>query len=137
MVERLRPRVQQIAEELLRYEGPVERALNRWATEDVELGGKTIRRGEGVIVILGSADRDPARFRDPGVLDFARVDNKHLAFGRSSHYCLGAPLARLEAETAVGSGRPSASTGSARDEQTNKRHERIAFRFAPQDPERR
>jgi cytochrome P450 len=88
-------------EELLRYDGPVERALNRWAAEDVELGGKTIHRGEGIIVILGSADRDPARFRNPNVLDFTRDDNKHVAFGRGSHYCLGAPLARLEAEIAL------------------------------------
>jgi cytochrome P450 len=88
-------------EELLRYEGPVERALNRWAAEDVELGGKTIRRGDGVIVVLGSADRDAARFRDPDVLDFERDDNKHVAFGRGSHYCLGAPLARLEADIAL------------------------------------
>jgi cytochrome P450 len=88
-------------EELLRYDGPVERTLNRWAATDVELGGQTIRRGEGVIVILGSADRDPSRFPDPDVLDFAREDVKHLAFGRGSHYCLGAPLARLEAEIAL------------------------------------
>jgi cytochrome P450 len=88
-------------EELLRFDGPVERALNRWAAQDVELGGKTIRRGEGIIVILGSADRDPARFRNPNVLDFTREDNKHVAFGRGSHYCLGAPLARLEAEIAL------------------------------------
>jgi cytochrome P450 len=87
-------------EELLRYDSPVERTLNRWATEDVELGGKTIKRGESVIVILGSADRDPARFADPDELDFARED-KHIAFGRGSHYCLGAPLARLEGEIAV------------------------------------
>jgi cytochrome P450 len=88
-------------DELLRYDGPVERTLNRWAATDVELGGQTIRRGEGVIVILGSADRDPSRFPDPDVLDFAREDVKHLAFGRGSHYCLGAPLARLEAEIAL------------------------------------
>jgi cytochrome P450 len=87
-------------EELLRYDSPVERTLNRWATEDVELGGKTVKRGESVIVILGSADRDPARFADPDELDFARED-KHIAFGRGSHYCLGAPLARLEGEIAV------------------------------------
>src|SRR5919204_854439 len=88
-------------EELLRYDGPIERTLTRWASQDVELGGQTIRRGEGVIVILGSADRDPARFPDPNRLDFAREDNKHVAFGRGSHYCLGAPLARLEAEIAL------------------------------------
>ena len=54
-----------------------------------------------MIVILGSADRDPARFADPDRLDVARDDTRHLAFGRGSHYCLGAPLARLEAEIAI------------------------------------
>jgi cytochrome P450 len=88
-------------EELLRYDGPVERALTRWAAEDVEVGGRTIGRGDAVIVILGSADRDPARFTDPDVLDLAREDIRHVAFGRGSHYCLGAPLARLEAEIAL------------------------------------
>ena len=100
-LERDPTRMSHAIEELLRYDGPVERTLNRWAARDVELGGQTIRRGEGVIVILGSADRDPSRFPDPDVLDFAREDVKHLAFGRGSHYCLGAPLARLEAEIAL------------------------------------
>jgi len=94
-------RMSHAIEELLRYDGPVERTLLRWAAADVELGGQLIRRGEGVIVILGSADRDPSRFPDPDTLDFAREDVKHLAFGRGSHYCLGAPLARLEAEVAL------------------------------------
>ena len=88
-------------EEILRYDGPVERALNRWAATDVELRGQTIRRGDTVIVILGSADRDPERFPEPDTLDFARDDVKHVAFGRGSHYCLGAPLARLETEIAL------------------------------------
>ena len=100
-LEREPTRMSHAIEELLRYDGPVERTLNRWAARDVELGGETIRRGEGVIVILGSADRDPSRFSDPDRLDFAREDVKHLAFGRGSHYCLGAPLARLEAEVAL------------------------------------
>jgi cytochrome P450 len=100
-LERDPTRMSHAIEELLRYDGPVERTLNRWAATDVELGGQTIRRGEGVIVILGSADRDPSRFSEPDVLDFAREDVKHLAFGRGSHYCLGAPLARLEAEIAL------------------------------------
>jgi cytochrome P450 PksS len=94
-------RMSHAIEELLRYDSPVERTLNRWAATDVELGGQTIRRGEGVIVILGSANRDPSRFADPDTLDFARADVKHIAFGRGSHYCLGAPLARLEAEVAL------------------------------------
>ena len=88
-------------EEVLRYEGPVERTLNRWAATDVELGGHTIRRGELVIAILNAADRDPERFPEPDRLDVCRADTKHLAFGRGSHYCLGAPLARLEAEIAL------------------------------------
>ena len=88
-------------EEALRYEGPVERALNRWAATDVELGGQTIRRGELVIAILGAADRDSDRFEDADRLDIQREDTRHLAFGRGSHYCLGAPLARLEAQIAL------------------------------------
>ena len=88
-------------EEILRYEGPVERTLNRWAATDVELGGHMIRRGELVIAILGAADRDPQRFEDPDRLDVCRHDTRHLAFGRGSHFCLGAPLARLETEIAL------------------------------------
>jgi cytochrome P450 len=90
-------------EELLRFDGPVERTLNRWAAVDVELGGQTIRCGETVIVVLGAADHDPERFEDPEKLDLAaRRDSRHLAFGRGRHFCLGAPLARLEAEIALG-----------------------------------
>jgi cytochrome P450 len=89
-------------EELVRYDGPVERTLNRWAARDVELGGRTIRRGELLIVILGAADRDPERFASPDTLDVGAERNvKHVGFGRGSHYCLGAPLARLEAEVAL------------------------------------
>jgi cytochrome P450 len=91
-----------VIEEVLRYDGPVERTLNRWAATDVELGGQTIRRGELVIVVLGAADRDPARFARADTFDPSREsDAKHIAFGRGSHYCLGAPLARLEGEIAV------------------------------------
>jgi len=90
-------------EELIRYDGPVERTLNRWAAVDVALRGQTIRRGESVIVILGSADHDPERFEQPGTLDLgAERDARHLGFGRGSHFCLGAPLARLETEIALG-----------------------------------
>jgi cytochrome P450 len=88
-------------EELLRFEGPVERSLNRWAAADVELGGMTIGRGDLVIPILAAADRDPVRFPEPDRLDVARSDTRHLAFGRGSHYCLGAPLARLETQIAL------------------------------------
>jgi cytochrome P450 len=94
-------RIPAAVEECLRYDGPVERALNRWAAADAEIGGRTIRRGDDVIVILGSANRDPDRFDDADVLDVDRADTRHVAFGRGSHYCLGAPLARLEGEIAL------------------------------------
>src|SRR5262249_14631386 len=68
-LERDPSRLPRAVEELIRYDGPVERTLNRWAAVDVELGGQTIRQGESVIVILGSADRDPERFADPAKLD--------------------------------------------------------------------
>ena len=88
-------------EESLRYEGPVERTLYRWASTNVELGGQTIRKGEGVIAIVNAADRDHHRFPNADLFDVARDDKRHLAFGRGSHFCLGAPLARLEAEIAL------------------------------------
>jgi cytochrome P450 len=103
-LERLRSepdRIPGAVEELVRREAPVDRTLGRWATADTELGGQTINRGDLVIAILGSANRDPARFVEPEALDLERADNKHLAFGRGSHYCLGAPLARLETEIAL------------------------------------
>lgn len=88
-------------EELLRFESPVERALTRWAATDVELGGHTIRRGELVVAVLGAANRDPARFAEAESLDVGRSDLQHVGFGRGSHYCLGAPLARIETEIAL------------------------------------
>jgi cytochrome P450 len=94
-------RIPAAVEECLRHDAPVERTLNRWAAADVELGGHTIRRGDTVIAIIGSANRDPERFTAPDALDVRREDTKHLAFGRGSHYCLGAPLARLEGEIAL------------------------------------
>jgi cytochrome P450 len=101
-VERDSSLLPRAVEELIRYDGPVERSLNRWAAVDVELGGQTIRRGETVIVILGAADRDPGRFESSDALDLAAERERHLGFGRGSHFCLGAPLARLEAEIALG-----------------------------------
>ncbi len=96
--ERAMPRA---VEELLRYDGSVERALVRWAAEDVEIAGKRIPRGDGVILILGSANHDPQRFDHPERLDLERDPNPHLGFGKGAHYCLGAPLARLEADVAL------------------------------------
>ena len=88
-------------EELLRYESPVERALTRFVAVDVELGGHQLRQGDLLIAILGAANRDEARFDRPDTLDLERSPNRHLAFGRGAHYCLGAPLARLEGEVAL------------------------------------
>jgi cytochrome P450 len=88
-------------EELLRFDSPVERSITRWATTDVEIGAQTIRRGELVIAVIGSANRDSERFPNADRLDVGRGDTKHLGFGRGPHFCLGAPLARLEAEIAL------------------------------------
>jgi cytochrome P450 len=82
-------------EELLRYESPIQ-YTTRLAPEDLELGGKRIRKRQSVIAVLGAANHDPARFPDPDRLDLTRKDNRHLAFGWASHYCFGAPLARVE-----------------------------------------
>ena len=87
-------------EELLRYVNPVNNATFRCATEPVEIGGVRISRGDPVLVALSGANRDPARFGDPDRLDLGRDGAGHLAFGHGIHYCLGAPLARLEAEIA-------------------------------------
>ncbi|MCQ4080516.1 cytochrome P450 [Streptomyces sp. RB6PN25] len=88
-------------EELLRYDGPVELATWRFATEPLTIGGQAIGAGDPVLVVLAAADRDPQRFAGPDTLDLARSDNPHLGFGHGIHYCLGAPLARLEAQTAL------------------------------------
>ncbi|MEU6175715.1 cytochrome P450 [Streptantibioticus parmotrematis] len=88
-------------EELLRWDGPVEIATWRFATEALTLGGQRIGEGEPVLVVLAAADRDPERFAGPDTLDLARRDNPHLGFGHGIHYCLGAPLARLEGRTAL------------------------------------
>ncbi|MZE80476.1 cytochrome P450 family protein [Streptomyces xinghaiensis] len=88
-------------EELLRYDGPVELATWRYASEPAVIGGQRIAAGDPVLVVLAAADRDPARFTDPDALDLSRTDNPHLGYGHGIHYCLGAPLARLEARTAL------------------------------------
>lgn len=86
-------------EELLRFESPVQR-MGRNIKQDVEVGGKLLKKGERVAVVFGAANRDPAVFAEPNRLDLARKPNPHLGFGRGIHYCLGAPLARLEAQIA-------------------------------------
>jgi cytochrome P450 len=88
-------------EELLRYVNPVSNATFRCAAEPLELGGVRIGRGDPVLVSLSGANRDPARFGDPDRLDLGRDSSGQLAFGHGIHYCLGAPLARLEAGIAI------------------------------------
>jgi hypothetical protein len=70
------------------------------APDDVELGGRRIRKRQAVIAVIGAANRDPERFPDPDRLDLGRADNRHLAFGWAAHFCFGAPLARLEGQIA-------------------------------------
>jgi cytochrome P450 len=82
-------------EELLRYESPIQHTA-RLAPEDVELGGQLIRKRQAVIAVMGAANRDPERFPDPDRFDIHRQDNRHVAFAWASHFCFGAPLARLE-----------------------------------------
>jgi cytochrome P450 len=89
-------------EELLRYVNPVNHATYRFAAEPVEIGGARIGPGEPVVVALSSANRDPSRYAEPDRLDLGRDSSGHLAFGHGIHNCLGAPLARLEAEIAFG-----------------------------------
>ncbi|GGT21407.1 cytochrome P450 family protein [Streptomyces chromofuscus] len=88
-------------EEMLRYEGPVETATFRYAAEPLEIAGVPVEKGETVLVGLTAADHDEARYRDPHRFDIRRDPRPHLAFGHGIHYCLGAPLARLEARIAL------------------------------------
>jgi cytochrome P450 len=88
-------------EELLRYDGPVQRTA-RIPSTDVTIGGRAIPKGAMVMPFIGAADRDPACFPEPDRLDLARADNRHIAFGLGIHFCLGAPLARVEGQIAIG-----------------------------------
>ena len=89
-------------EELLRFTNPVNHANDRFTIEDVPVGDVVIPAGEWVLPAISSADRDPAQFPDPDRLDLGRDTSGHVAFGHGVHYCLGAPLARMEAEVALG-----------------------------------
>lgn len=93
--------VDSAVEELLRYDGPVP-ATAKIATREVEWHGAKIRRGDRVLPFMSSANRDPSRFECPEALDLGRRPNRHLAFGFGIHFCLGAPLARLESRLAFG-----------------------------------
>lgn len=87
-------------EELLRFDSSVQ-FTGRMAAKDIEWQGHPIKEGQFVMLLMGSANRDEARFEHPDQLDLARQDNKHLSFGYGPHFCLGAPLARLEAQVAL------------------------------------
>ena len=103
-LQRLRQQPQLIAnavEELLRYDSPVQRT-GRIAAEEVDFAGVHIQRGDRVTMLVGAANRDPAQFADPDRLDVTRPNaSQHLSFAAGIHYCVGAPLARLEAQLAI------------------------------------
>jgi cytochrome P450 len=88
-------------EEVLRYESPIQRAV-RLSHADVDIGDRTIAKGAIVSAILGAANRDPSRVADPDRFDVTRPEVRHVAFGAGPHFCLGAPLARAEAQIAIG-----------------------------------
>ncbi|MFD8982171.1 cytochrome P450 [Streptomyces sp. NPDC059564] len=88
-------------DELMRYDTPLQ-LFERWVLEDIQVGDVAIPRGAEVALLFGSANRDPARFTNPDELDLTRADNPHLTFGAGIHYCLGAPLARLELAASFG-----------------------------------
>jgi cytochrome P450 len=95
------PLITSAVEELLRFDSAVQLTA-RVAVERLEIGGQTIEAGQWILPLLGAANHDPAQFRDPEALDLARTPNNHVAFGRGIHFCLGAPLARLEGQIAIG-----------------------------------
>jgi cytochrome P450 len=88
-------------EELLRFDAPVQ-LTGRLVLEPFEIDGVQVQEGEDVITLIGAANRDPEAFPDPDRLDVRRGDNRHVAFGGGIHFCLGAPLARLEGQIAIG-----------------------------------
>lgn len=93
--------IKSAVEEILRFEGPVSSSTMRWALEDVTIRGVTIPAGDLVVASLLGADRDPEVFPDPDRFDITRMPNRHIAFGHGIHYCLGAPLARMEGTIAL------------------------------------
>lgn len=93
--------IRSAVEEMLRYNGPVSVTSPRWAAHDFELHGHQIKQGDNVMAVLAAANHDPDEFPDPDRFDITRTPNRHLAFGHGIHYCLGAPLARLEGTIAI------------------------------------
>jgi cytochrome P450 len=92
--------IETAVEEFLRYETPVQ-LTGRVAGEDVEIRGKRIRQGQPVGLLMGAANRDPDEFKHPDQLDIGRTPDRHSAFSFGPHYCVGSPLARLEAQVAI------------------------------------
>jgi cytochrome P450 len=88
-------------EEFMRYDSPLQ-LFERTATEDVEIGGITVERGQKIAALLGAANRDPAVFAEPDTFDVGRPDNSHITFGAGVHFCIGAPLARVELQASFG-----------------------------------
>jgi hypothetical protein len=88
-------------EEVLRFDSPVQRQI-RLAAEDLEVGGQRISKGQTMVLMIGSANRDAAQFSEPDRLDILRKENRHLTFGMGAHFCVGASLGRLEAQLALG-----------------------------------
>ncbi|MEK6334082.1 MAG: cytochrome P450 [Acidobacteriota bacterium] len=88
-------------EELLRYTSPLDVASQRFTREDMTINSVKISQGELIVAMIGSANHDEAQFRNPEVLDLTRQPNKHVAFGQGAHFCLGAPLARMEGQIAL------------------------------------
>lgn len=87
-------------EELLRYTSPLDIASQRFAGEEVTIDSVTIPQGHIVLAMIGSANHDESQFPDPESLDLTRDPNRHVAFGQGAHFCIGAPLARLEGQIA-------------------------------------
>jgi cytochrome P450 len=88
-------------EELMRFDSPLQ-LFERTATEDVAVGGVPVRQGQKIAALLGSANRDPAVFAEPDTLDVGRTENPHISFGAGVHFCIGAPLARVELQASFG-----------------------------------
>ena len=113
--------IPQAVEEMLRYDSPVQ-LTTRLATVDLEIHGTNIHKGEWLYLVIGAANRDPEQFPEPDKFDVSRADNKHIAFGAGAHFCLGAPLARLEAQItlrALGQRCPNLRLGAENPEYRN------------------